>query len=105
MKRKTTPTLQVSHTLDMTLVQAVDFLFKHSARENARKILIKHYPGEVTEQGGVFYIPFSKEETALFSGGCQAYCDPRVVYHTGQIPAVEVFSFPVEETLWGEDDG
>jgi len=105
MKRKTTPTLQVSHNLDMTLVATVDFLFKHSPREDARKILIKRFPGEVTEENGVFCIPFSKEETALFTGGCQAYCDPRVVYHAGEIPAVKIFSFPVEETLWGEDDG
>lgn len=105
MKRKTTPTLQVAHTLDMAQVAMVDFLFKHSAREDGRKILIKHYPGEVSEENGVFFIPFSKEETALFTGGCQAYCDPRVVYQSGQIPEVEIFSFPVEDTLWGEDDG
>jgi hypothetical protein len=105
MKRKTTPTLQVSHPLDMALVATVDFLFKHSPREDARKILIKRFPGEVTEKDGVFFIPFTEAETALFTGGCQAYCDPRVILHSGQMPAVEVFSFPVEETLWGEDDG
>lgn len=105
MKRGTTPTLQVSHTLDMALVKTVDFLFKHSPRESARKILIKRFPSEVTEENGVFFIPFTKEETALFTGGCQVYCDPRVIYHTGQIPNTKGFSFPVEETLWGEDDG
>ena len=105
MKRKTTPTLQVTHNLDMALVATVDFLFKHSPRESARKILIKRFPGEVTEENGVFLIPFTEEETALFTGGCQAYCDPRVVLHSGQIPAVEVFHFSVEETLWGEADG
>ena len=104
MKRKTTPTLQVSHTLDMGQVATVDFLFKHSPRADARKILIKRYPGEVTEQGGVFFIPFTQEETALFTGGCQVYCDPRVTLRSGQIPAVEVFSFPVEQTLWGDND-
>ena len=105
MKRKTTPTLLVSHELDMTQVATVEFLFKHSPREDARKILIKRFPGEVTEEKGVFSIPFSKEETALFTGNCMAYCDPRVTYRTGQIPHVRVFSFPVEETLWGEQDG
>ena len=104
MKRKTTPTLQVSHELDMTQVATVDFLFKHSPREDARKILIKRFPGDVTEGNGVFSIPFTKEETALFTGNCTVYCDPRVIYRDGQIPHVKVFSFPVEETLWGEQD-
>lgn len=104
MKRRTTAALQVSHGLNMELVAKVDFLFKHSPKENARTVMIKSYPGEVAEKEGVFCIPFTKEETALFTGGCQVYCDPRVMYGTGAIPQTAVFSFPVEETLWGEND-
>ncbi len=104
MKRRTTPILQISHPLDMSLVATVDFLFKHSPQEQARTVLIKSYPGEVTETDGVFSIPFSKEETALFSGGCRAYCDPRVVYLTGQIPNTAMMDFSVEDTLWGEQN-
>lgn len=105
MKRKTTPVLQVSHALDMALVATVDFLFKHSPREDARQIVVKHYPGEVTERDGVFSVPFTEAETALFTGNCTAYCDPWVTYRTGHIPHTKIFSFPVEETLWGESDG
>lgn len=107
MKRATTPWLRLGHTLDMTAVERIDFLFKQEREESAPAILKKVWlpaGGQVTEKEGVFEIPFTVEETRLFEGGKPFYCDPRITLIGGSIPATAILQFFCKETLWGKAD-
>ncbi len=107
MKRGTTPVLRLGHELDLASVERIDFLFKQEKAESAPALLKKTYMplgGQVTEEKGVFQIPFTQEETRLFAPGAPFYCDPRVTLTGGSIPATKVLQFSCQETLWGEAD-
>ena len=105
MKRGTTPTIQIEHGLDIADVTSVDFLFKQKKSEDAPVILIKSYPGDVTEDEGVFSIPFTEAETRRFKPGEEFYCDPKVTFANGKIPATEILTLNCNPTLWGDADG
>ena len=104
MKRGTTPTLQIQHDMDITTVKTVEFLFKQHKLECANVLLKKTYPNDVTEKDGVFYIPFTELETRLFSANRMFYCDPKVTFTDGKIPATEILELHCSPTLWGEDN-
>lgn len=106
MKRRTTPTIQISHDLDMAAVSKVEFLFKQHFSETAEALLLKTYGdgGEVTESGGVFSIGLTADETALFEENEKFYIDPRVTMIDGSIPNTRVLSIQATATLWGEED-
>ena len=107
MKRGTTPILRLAHSLDLTAVERIDFLFKQERSEAAPVLLIKTWlalGGHVEENKGVFEIPFTAEESRLFEGGKPFYCDPRITLTGGSIPATTILQFSCKETLWGEDD-
>lgn len=107
MKRGTTPVLRLSHSLDLTAVERIDFLFKQENRESAPALCKKTYgaTGEVTEEGGIFYLPFTQEETRHFAPGKPFYCDPRITLTGGKIPQTGMLQLSCKETLWGEQDG
>ena len=104
MKRRTTPILQISHDLTISDVDTVQFLFKQEKSEEAEARVCKTYPTEVTEADGVFSIPFTQEETCKFEVGKIFYCDPRVTFLNGQIPATEILELVCRPTLWSEKD-
>lgn len=105
MKRGTTPTIQIEHELDISGVDSVCFLFKQKKSEDAPAILVKIYPGEVTEQNGVFFVPFTEAETRRFKPGEEFYCDPKIKLKGGKIPATEILTLNCDPTLWGDADG
>ncbi len=105
MKRGTTPTIQIGHELDISGVASVRFLFKQKLSEDAPAILVKSYPGEVTEQSGVFFVPFTEAETRRFKPGEAFYCDPKVKLTNGKIPATKILILNCNPTLWGDADG
>ena len=107
MKRGTTPRLRLGHTLDLTGVERIDFLFKQEKQETAPALLKKTWlpiDGQVEEKAGVFEIPFTEEESRLFEGGRPFYCDPRITLTGGSIPATAILQFSCRDTLWGEKD-
>lgn len=105
MKRGTTPTIPIGHDLDISVVASVSFLFKQKKVEDAPTILIKNYPGDVTEENGVFLIPFTEAETRRFKPNEEFYCDPKIKFASGKIPATEILTLNCSPTLWGESDG
>lgn len=108
MKRGTTPRLLLGHTLDLTAVERIDFLFKQERAEDAPAILKKTWlpvGGEAEEKEGVFALPFTEAETRLFAAGKPFYCDPRIVLTGGSIPATAILQFSCKDTLWGDADG
>ena len=108
MKRGTTPRLRLGHSLDLSAVERIDFLFKQEREESAPSVLVKTYlpaGGQVTEAGGVFEIPLTKEESRLFAPDRPFYCDPRITLTGGSIPATAILQFSCRGTLWGEEDG
>ena len=107
MKRGTTPRLRLGHTLDLTGVERIDFLFKQERQEAAPAILKKTWlptGGEVEEKEGVFELPFTADQTRLFAAGRPFYCDPRIVMMGGGIPATGILQFSCKDTLWGTAD-
>lgn len=102
MKRGTTPTLLIEHGLDMSTVSKIEFLFKQHKLEMGDALLIKTYPVDVTESDGIFYIPFTEQETRLFHSNKEFYCDPKITLLNGDIPATEILTLTCEPTLWGE---
>ena len=107
MKRGTTPVLRLGHTLDLASVERIDFLFKQERSEEAPALLIKTYlpqGGQVAEENGVFLLPFTQEETRLFTPNSPVYCDPRITLTGGKIPATAILQFSCRPTLWGEED-
>lgn len=105
MKRGTTPTIQIGHELDISDVASVRFLFKQKKSEDAPAILIKSYPGEVTEKDGVFYVPLTEAETRRFKPGEEFYIDPKITLAGGEVPATEILALNCNPTLWGDADG
>jgi hypothetical protein len=60
MKRGTTPRLRLGHTLELSGVERIDFLFKQAQSEAAPALLKKTWlpaGGQVEEEKGVFEIP------------------------------------------------
>ena len=105
MKRGTTPTIQIEHDLDISVVASVEFLFKQKKSEDAPAILVKNYPGDVTEENKVFSIPFTEAETRRFKPNEEFYCDPKIKFASGKIPATEILTLVCNPTLWGDADG
>lgn len=107
MKRGTTPVLQLGHTLDLKTVERIDFLFKQEKEESAPALLKKTWlpaGGQVKEEEGVFFLPFTGEETRLFAPERPFYCDPRITLVGGSIPATGILRLSCQPTLWGETD-
>lgn len=107
MKRGTTPRLRLGHTLELSGVERIDFLFKQAQSEAAPALLKKTWlpaGGQVEEEKGVFEIPFTVEESRLFAEGKPFYCDPRITLTGGSIPATGILQFSCRQTLWGEQD-
>lgn len=107
MKRGTTPRLRLGHTLDLSVVERIDFLFKQERSEAAPALLQKSFlpvGGQVTERDGLFEIPFTQEESRLFADRRPFYCDPRITLTGGSIPETAILQFSCHDTLWGETD-
>lgn len=104
IKQATTPLIKIPHTLDLSLVKRVDFLFKNERSEEAEAILLKQWPGEVTEDEGTFYIPLTYSQTRLFPNASDIYLDPRIVYETGESKRTGIVIIWVDDTLWSIQD-
>lgn len=99
--------MRLGHTLDLTGVERVDFLFKQERQETAPALLKKSWlpvGGQAEEKQGVFEIPFTQEESRLFASGKPFYCDPRITLVGGSIPATTILQFSCKDTLWGDAD-
>ena len=102
MKRGTTPTLKINIPgIDVSDIDHIDFIFKGSESETAPTIIEKSYPDSVSYDGGVFFMPFTEEETRLFNT-YSAFMDTRIVTRDGKIPAAQIIKINVHATLFGE---
>lgn len=103
------------HMVDLhtDILDKIEFIFKQENKNEAKAI--KH---EVWTLGSdsekvytiddnleYFYIPFTKEETFLFSPGKKFYADARVHYKdTFDNPTVPVVAINMGPGLFGKDD-
>lgn len=103
IKRGTTPTLSIIiDGITPTDVSKVEFIFKPRRSEEARCIMEKSYPENVSYDANesVWHIPFTDAETRVFTPGCDIFMDTRITLKDGAIPATEITSFKVTETLF-----
>lgn len=102
MKRRTTPVLEVTFDIPNETVAEIQFLFKQEREESAEALLLKSYPGEVTFVDGVYLVPMTVRETALFEGGKQFYMDTRITDQTGKVPETPIVGLFMSKTLFSE---
>ena len=109
MKPGVSTTLRISHELDMSTVEKVEFLFKQERSAAAPALALKTWipenVGDVTESAGVFFVDFSPQETNRFTQCASFYCDPKITLQGGKIADTAIITFFCTETLWGEEDG
>ena len=104
MKRYTTPELEVVLDIPVETVKSIDFLFKQQCDPDADAILLKKYPGDVTCDNGIYNVPFSAAETALFAGGMYFYMDLRITDQTGKVPTTPIVHLYMSNTLFTEKE-
>lgn len=105
MKRGTTPTLKVKINIDISQFSSVEFLFKQTiTEEDISTSILKVYPTTqgLTYENGIFYIPFTEQETYNFIPNKSFYLDTRPITLTGSILATEIVEIPMNPTLFGE---
>lgn len=105
IKPGTTPTIRVSHDLDIATVEKAEFLIKQTPTRRSAALCVKTYPADVTEADGVFYIPLTADETLQLEQDKEFYIDPRVTLVGGVIPNTPVMELRASNTLWGDEDG
>ena len=105
-KRRTTPRQKVQVGVDVGVISAMTFIYKTEKTEEAQVLVQKEYPGEVTydEAGGYFVIPWTEEETLLFSPNDIFYMDTRIELEDGYVPPTEIISLKMNPTLFGESE-
>lgn len=104
IKQATTPLVKVPHSIDLSLVKRVDFIFKSERSETAKALVLKSYPGEVIENEGVFYIPLTYQQARSFPSASTIYLDPRIVYKTGESKRIGIMQIWIDDTLWSMQD-
>lgn len=100
MKRRTTPVLDVTFDIPSDTVSRIRFLFKQEPEESAKTLLMKTYPGEVTRDGEVYYVPMTAEETTLFASGKAFYMDTHITDQTGHVPETPIVGLFMSKTLF-----
>lgn len=104
MKRRTTPVLEVTFDIPNETIAKIEFLFKQEREETAPALLLKTYPNEVNFVDGVYLVPMTAEETALFKGGSQFYMDTRITDQTGKVPETPIVALFMSKTLFSEKE-
>lgn len=103
------------HMVDLhtDILDSIEFIFKQENKNSAKAIKYEVWTsGEESEKVYTldddleyFYIPFTKEETFLFTPGKKFYADARVHYKdTFDNPKVPVVAIDMEPGLFGEAD-
>lgn len=90
MKLYTTPVLRVKLDIPVSHVASIKFLFKQEQDPNAKTLLLKEYPGEVTYERGCFNVPVTQAETALFAPDENFYMDTLVTDQAGHVPRTDI---------------
>lgn len=106
MKRRTTSTLIISiPKLDISCIESIDFVFKSIRSEDAKAIIKKTYPDDVTydEANNIFLMPFTQEETLLFNCS-KVYMDSRPVTTGGKVLPTSIVTVDIQATLFGDAD-
>lgn len=102
MKNGTTTTLPVRIKLNSEDIQSIVFLFKQEKSHLAPDILIKNYPGDVTynEECQTFEIPFTEEDTWLFTEDEPFYMDSKITLANGEVPETAIVTLRMHPTLF-----
>ena len=104
IKRGTTPTITVQiFGVTPGSVDKIEFLFKNQQNEYAQEICYKVYPGDdvsYNSEKNCFQISLTDAETRRFIPRKTAYMDTRITLTGGAIPATEIASFNVNDTLF-----
>lgn len=103
IKRGTTPHLSVRFNGldDDAAVESIEFLFKQHPSESAPPLLKKRYPDNVRrEEGGIYRIFLTAEETRRFTPGKYMHMDTRITLIGGDIPPTSIVTVMVTPTLF-----
>ena len=100
IKRGTNPALLITLSVEMDFVDKVIFTFRQRATEDSTPMLQKIYPDDVSYSDGVFIIPFSQEETQLFSK--VFFAEGQVNYINEQVEKTEIVALEMSPTLFTE---
>ena len=104
MKHYTTPVLEVTLDIPVETVQSIKFLFEQERDSEAEALLMKHYPGEVKYENGVYKVPITQEETALFAAEKYFYMDTLIVDQTGKVPETPIVSLFMSRSLFSHEE-
>lgn len=104
MKHYTTPTLQVKLDIPVETVASIKFLFKQERDAAADALLLKTYPGDVTYEDGIYKVPFTQEETGLFTEEKYFYMDTMIVDQTGNVPETPIVSLFMSRSLFTAEE-
>ena len=104
MKHYTTPVLKVMLDIPVETVASVKFLFKQERDAAAPTLLLKNYPGEVKYEDGVYKVPFTQKETALFQEDKYFYMDTLITDQTGKVPETPIVSLFMSRSLFTEEE-
>lgn len=103
IKRGTTPTLLISvDGIAPENVEKIEFIFKSNRTESDKELLRKVFPGDDVDYNAYskFYrVSLTDAETRIFSEG-RIFMDTRVTLIGGKIPATDIVSFNVTDTLF-----
>lgn len=100
MKQYTTPVLEVTFDVPDSTVATVDFIFKQHRKQSDPVLVSKKYPGDVERKDGVYLVPMTEAETALFAADKTFYMDTRIISQNGKIPETPIVALFMNETLF-----
>lgn len=100
IKKGTTPTLLINLGIDLEIVEKIIFTFRQKRDSVSLPMLQKQYPGQVDLIESSFAIPFTQEETEIFSK--IFYVEAQINYLGGSVDKTEITPLQMSDTLFTE---
>lgn len=98
----TTLKVEIKH-LDVDMVEQVEFIFKRMKTTTAKAIKTASYPENVKLVHGMFYIPWTAQETYEIAAGETFYMDTRITLKdTTDQPVTNIVELRMCPTLFEE---
>lgn len=98
----TTLRVEINH-IDVDLIERVEFIFKRLKTTTAKAIKTASYPEDVKLVHGLFYIPWTSEETYQFAPDETFFMDTRITLKdTSDQPMTNIVELRMCPTLFEE---
>lgn len=99
-KQGTTPILLINLGVEIGEVAKIIFTFRQKSDMVSIPMIQKVYPGEIQYEQEIFMIPFTQEETQLFSK--VFYVEAQINYTNGNVDKTEITPLKMSDTLFTE---